>query len=266
MAYIALNSLLKSFSFVLSDIIFSKTPAMRSLFIICCIFIASALYAQPAKPRLTEQSIVKDGNGTIYPASIWKALLIKGAYKVKPIDVQNPESEFLLVKLTDEEKAKHMEMLPKPKESAFFQTGSKIKLFNTRDIDGNKLDLKDASGKILVFNFWFIKCSPCRLEIPDLNELVAQYKGNDKVQFIGVALDQKRDLKEFLGQQPFHYQIIDNGSFYTENLGIRSYPTHLVVDTEGKVYFHASGLTQNTVYWVKKSIDELLSKKAEAKP
>jgi hypothetical protein len=38
------------------------------------------------------------------------------------------------------------------------------------------------------------------------------------------------------------------------------YPTHVIVDAEGKVYFHTSGLAVNTVYWINKSIKELLAK------
>jgi hypothetical protein len=41
---------------------------------------------------------------------------------------------------------------------------------------------------------------------------------------------------------------------------VRLYPTHVILDTEGKVYFHTSGLAMNTIYWIKKSIKELLVK------
>jgi len=78
--------------------------------------------------------------------------------------------------------------------------------------------------------------------------------------FVGIALDAKNELQEFLEKTPFKYAIIDNGRFAADKFGIRFFPTHVIVDTEGKVYFHTSGLASNTVHWIKKSIEELLAK------
>ncbi len=98
------------------------------------------------------------------------------------------------------------------------------------------------------------------MEIPALNDLVAQYKTNTALQFIGIALDDKYRLDEFLKTMPFNYAIIDNGKYLAELYRIQSYPTHVIVDPQGKVYFHTTGLAQNTIYWLNKSIFELLNK------
>lgn len=232
---------------------------MRTALLVCLSAFINLAIAQTPKPRLTESSIVKDAEGTIYPYDITRALLMKGSYTLKT----SGNDTFLLVELSESERLARLEKMPKPKESAFFKNGEKIKLPNTTDIDGSKLRLKESTGKILVLNFWFINCPPCRTEIPDLNELVESYKGNENIQFIAVALDAKSNLETFLKQIPFKYQIVDNGRFITDKFNIRSYPTHVILDTEGKVYFHTSGLATNTVYWLKKSIDQLLSQSAQ---
>lgn len=221
----------------------------------CCLF-TMACIAQ-TRLRVDENSVVKDSSGTVYPYGIWQPLLQKG-YVLKPVDPKNAQTEFLLVKLTEEQQAARMEKMGRPRESDYFKTGEKITLFNTSDIDGNKLNLKNLQGKILVLNFWFVDCSPCRHEIPELNKLVDSFKTNDKVMFIAVALDNKASLQEFLSRFPFKYTIVDNGRFITDRYGIRSYPTHLIVDAEGKVYFHTTGLGPNTISWIRKSILELL--------
>jgi len=87
--------------------------------------------------------------------------------------------------------------MPKPRESPYFSTGKKISLFKSTDINNKKINLKDEKGKIIVLNFWFIDCAPCRMEMPDLNDLVEKYKGNDSVLFIAVALDTRSDIKDF---------------------------------------------------------------------
>jgi hypothetical protein len=38
--------------------------------------------------------------------------------------------------------------------------------------------------------------------------------------------------------------------------GIKLYPTNVVIDKDGKVRFHSSGLYTGTAYWIDKTIDE----------
>jgi thiol-disulfide isomerase/thioredoxin len=222
------------------------------------IFLISSAYSQISNRILDENKIVKDSSGYVYPYAIWRALVNKG-YSLRPLDPKNKNSEFLLIKLTEKQLAYRLEKMPKPTESKYFTTGEKIKLFKTRDINNDKLNLKEYPGKVIVLNFWFIDCPPCRQEIPDLNELVEKYKNNDSVKFVAVALDDSRDLKEFLKKIPFNYTIVDKGKYIADSYGIMSYPTHVIVNAEGKVYFHSSGVATNTVHWLQKTIDELLN-------
>jgi peroxiredoxin len=226
-------------------------------------FLASFIcFSQNIKQVLDENAVVKDSAGTKYAPEVWKALLMHG-YTIKAVDPGDANTEFLLVRLSDEEQARRLERMPKPRESSFFKTGEKMGSFKTRDINGNKIDLKALEGKIVVLNFWFVNCSPCRMEIPDLNKMVDSFKTNNKIVFIAIALDDRSILKSFLEKTPFNYNIIDGGKFIADKYGVRSYPTHVVIDTEGKVYFHTSGLSTNTVYWLSKTIKELLSKTGE---
>lgn len=153
-----------------------------------------------------------------------------------------------------------METMPKPDESKSFRTGVKFATFNEMDINGNKYKSKELKGNVIVINFWFINCPPCRMEIPELNEMVASFKEHKDVIFIGIALDQKYELQEFLKTFPFDYNIIDNGRNLAASYRVNSFPTHVVIDRDGKIKFHTAGLAKNTVYWIKKSIDEALAK------
>ena len=210
--------------------------------------------------QLTEKSVVKDSTGKICPSAVWSALYMKGDYDIKAENPEDIHTAFVLVRLSEKEKEARFAQMPKPKESDFFKTGQQLDLFNAKDIQGNELKQKEAKGKIIVINFWFINCGPCRREIPDLNELADQYKNNDRVVFVAVGLDPKESVKTFLEKTPFHYTLVDEGRTIAGRYGIRFYPTHVIIDTEGKVYFHTSGLAMNTVYWLKRSVRELLQK------
>jgi thiol-disulfide isomerase/thioredoxin len=191
--------------------------------------------------------------------------MMQGDYIIKPVDRHNENTEFLLTRLTEQQKIERAEKMPKPRESDYFKTGKEFVAFKTTDINNKKINLKEEKGKIIVINFWFINCPPCRMEIPALNELVATFKGNDSIRFIAVALDDRADLQQFLKSFPFDYDIVDQGRYLADRCGIRSYPTHVIIDQQGKIYFHTSGLAMNTVYWIKKSITELLKQGAVAR-
>jgi len=68
--------------------------------------------------------------------------------------------------------------------------------FSVTDIKGNTYTSEELKGKVVVLNFWFIGCAPCRIEIPGLNEMVKHYD-KEEVVFIAFALDGKEELKKF---------------------------------------------------------------------
>jgi thiol-disulfide isomerase/thioredoxin len=228
---------------------------MKSILLALFLFSFSQLSAQ--KTISANDMIVKDSSGQVLSSDIWQALLMKGNYDLKP-DGQN--NNFLLVKLSDEQALKRMEKLAKPKPSTAFVDGKKTGLFKAKDLEGIKMNLDDSTGKIIVLNFWFINCGPCRKEIPDLNNLVDSFS-KDKVEFVAVGLDSRDDIEKFIKSMPFKYRIVPDGRNIATNYGIRGYPTHAIIDQEGKIYFHTTGLAMNTIYWLKKSIKELIGKK-----
>ncbi len=206
--------------------------------------------------QITQSSIVKDSSGTIYPMQTWKALLATGRYSLKANKGDN--NSFLLVRISDEEFEKLVKNIAKPKESVAFKPGSNFQHIKDRSINNEKINTKKLAEKIIVLNFWFIKCPPCVQEMPELNKIVEEYKNDSNVVFIAVALDEDYDIKQFLKKQPFKYNIIGNGKHIAGNYGVRSYPTHVVISPEGKIHFSSTGYSGiATTTWLKKSIEEL---------
>lgn len=232
------------------------------LFLLAIIIFISAGYSQVSKATVTtkfdENTVVKSvDRSTTYPYAIWQKLMQSGKYSLRK---EKLNDFYTLVEMTPEmlaRRAEAVDKMPMPRESAFFKTGDMISSFKERDMNGNKFNLKELKGKVVVLNFWFINCPPCRQEIPDLNDMKASSESKDVV-FIAIALDEKYDIETFLKTTPFTYNIIENGRYIANQYRITSYPTHVVVDKEGVIKFHTSGLAPNTVKWLKKSIDEAL--------
>jgi thiol-disulfide isomerase/thioredoxin len=206
--------------------------------------------------KLDENSIIRDSSGMQYPYIIWKKMMSTGDYMIKRVGPITDSAIYLITKLTDDEKDLRYNKMPKPAGSPVFTNGDKINSFSANDIDGKKLKLKDLAGKVVVLNFWFIGCPPCRMELPDLNKLALKYANDPNVVFIAIALDQSRDIKEFIKTNPIAYHIIDDGQIYANMYKIHLFPTNVVLNKEGKVIFHSVGYAANTPYWIKKTIEE----------
>ena len=164
----------------------------------------------------------------------------------------------MIYELASSETATRIESLPKPIETTSFKTGNELSNFKITDIEGKKFNLKELAGKVVILNFWFINCAPCRMEIPELNKMVSKYKNNPNVVFLAVSLDFKSEIRDFLKKSPFLYNIMDNGEWLAKSYNVNSYPTHVVIDQSAKILFHSTGLAQNTIYWIDKSIEEAL--------
>jgi thiol-disulfide isomerase/thioredoxin len=219
---------------------------------------ANAQTTAVIRHRVDENSIVKDSSGMNYPYVVWQKLISTGNYTLRAIDPRSDSTAYLIVQLSEKERDAMLSRLPKPSENKFFTDGEKLELFNTKDINGNKLKLKDMAGKVIVLNFWFIGCPPCGMEIPELNKIALEYASNPNVIFVAVCLDEDYQIIDFTKNNPFSYHIIDHGQYYADQYKINLYPTNVVLDKDGKVRFHASGYSSGIPYWIKKTIDEAL--------
>ncbi len=75
------------------------------------------------------------------------------------------------------------------------------------DRDGQQRSLSEWNGKVQVINFWATWCAPCRREIPMLNALAAE-QSDQGVAVIGIAIDFREDVLNFLGQTPIDYTVL----------------------------------------------------------
>jgi thiol-disulfide isomerase/thioredoxin len=225
-------------------------------------WLASTAFAQaPTAPRptiqITEKSVVVDAAGAPLPYAVWRQLVGNGDYKMQAAPGSSAaQPVFQVVARTEAERAAYLAKLPPPDASPFFTTGQPLAPFKLRDLNGRKYDSKELAGKIIVLNFWFIGCPPCRMEIPELNKLVQQNAKRDDVVFLAVALDERDAIEKFTKEHPYEYALVPGGQYTAQRYNIASYPTNLVVDRQGKVVFHAQ-YHPNMAAFLQKAIDEV---------
>lgn len=115
--------------------------------------------------------------------------------------------------------------------------------FTAVDVNGKEYKLSDFAGKVVVLDFWFTGCVPCKMEMPYMEKIAESMKG-DPIQFISMSLDTGTQLldswKEMIkdAQGPVLNLNVPGGfkSELPKKFGIRSVPRIVIIDQEGKIY------------------------------
>ena len=106
--------------------------------------------------------------------------------------------------------------------------------------DGSTCQLSDLFGQLLYIDVWATWCAPCCKEIPHLEKIVAQYKGNDKVKFVSISVDRNQSawLKKLENDQPDWEQYIlspEEEQLFMSNWGIGGIPRFIMINKEGRI-------------------------------
>jgi peroxiredoxin len=129
--------------------------------------------------------------------------------------------------------------------------------FDVKNLEGKPLNLSALRGKVVVLNFWFVGCAPCRVEMPGLNTLTEEFEDEDVV-FVAFALDDAEALKAFLKEKEFTYQIVPNSGKIAAHYGVKVYPTHVIINKKGEKEFMLTGGSEDRHKQLRPLIKNLL--------
>lgn len=124
-----------------------------------------------------------------------------------------------------------------------FLKGNKEFDFSLPNEKGEYHKLTDYKGKVVLIDFWYMGCLPCRAYIQDVvKPLVAKYTGDADVEFILINLDKEAVFKRVVDQGVVPKEIVN---LNTEDLqfshplikkiGINAYPYPMLFSKDGEV-------------------------------
>ena len=106
---------------------------------------------------------------------------------------------------------------------------------------GETVTSAEKLGEVLVVNFWYASCAPCRAEASDLQSINAQFE-NEGASFLGVNVrDQAPNAIAFNETYSVTYPSVldvDTGAMqlaFSGSIPPNAVPTTLVLDAEGRV-------------------------------
>jgi thiol-disulfide isomerase/thioredoxin len=118
------------------------------------------------------------------------------------------------------------------------QTGH-APLFSAPDREGKPVSLTDLRGRLVLLNFWFSDCAPCREEMPSLEALARRFAG--RVEVLALSVDPSWEkVDRFLasdpdlrGQKPAYRILLDPQKSIPPRFGTFKYPETFLVAPDG---------------------------------
>jgi len=116
--------------------------------------------------------------------------------------------------------------------------------FRFKDQSGQQFSLSDFRGKVVLINFWFTTCSPCREEIPSLQSLLRQID-TANLKLLALSVDDSwASVNGFMRENGISIPVFaDFDKQISSRYGTFKFPETYVVDKKGRVALKVIGAT-----------------------
>ncbi len=134
--------------------------------------------------------------------------------------------------------------------------------FSIKDMEGKVIDFNTYKGKTIFINLWATWCGPCRVEMPSIQKLYDRVNHDDII-FVMLSLDDPKNTNKiihFISDRHFTLPVYQPASALPEELDVRSIPTTLVIDPNGKIVSKKVGAANFDTDKFEKFLTELARK------
>ncbi len=146
-------------------------------------------------------------------------------------------------------------------EQTTLKIGDKAPVFSLPDLENNYVFLRDYSGEKLrkpwknkikyavVISFFATWCGPCKKEIPYLEKLQAEFKG-ENIRFFLIDVGEEREkLDQYLKKNETNLTILhDRYKQTSEKYGANSLPRLIVIDKDGTIQLIKKGFKDGSSF------------------
>jgi len=111
---------------------------------------------------------------------------------------------------------------------------------------GEEWSTRVIDNKVVLINFWATWCGPCRMEIPEFNELYKSYHEKG-LEILGISVsDNKKQLKNFTKSFAVDYPLLYGSARDMNNImkdygGVYAVPSSFLIGKEGSIIWSYPG-------------------------
>lgn len=133
--------------------------------------------------------------------------------------------------------------LPPGVDTEKSEVGFKAPAFTVRNLKGQRVQLADYKGKVVILNLWATWCGPCRVEMPGMENLYRRYRSQG-LEILAVSLDKGSSdkVQTFADEYRLSFPVLMDsdreveGKYHTLTI-----PTTFVIDKKGMIVAEVEG-------------------------
>lgn len=131
--------------------------------------------------------------------------------------------------------------------------------FAYSNLSGITATTASLKGKVVFINFWASWCSPCRAEMPSLNNLYKKLKDDNRFVFLFMNEDEdKTKAMQYLNKNNFIIPLYKRSGNVPNEIFSGTLPTTIVLNKQGNIVLKHEGMAgYNTDAFIKQ-LKELL--------
>ena len=118
--------------------------------------------------------------------------------------------------------------------------------FTLKAINDSTYTLSELKGNVVLINFWATWCGPCRMEIPEFNELYEEYHDRG-FELLGISIsDTKKQLKNYTNSYKVEYPLLygstkDLNKITKDYGGVYAVPSSFLIGRNGNIIWSYPG-------------------------
>jgi peroxiredoxin len=147
-----------------------------------------------------------------------------------------------------------------PSQSGTVAAGKLAANFKLKDLRGHEISLASLRGKVVFLNIWATWCAPCREEMPSIESLYNDFKGNKD--FVVLAVSQDTDgsmVQPFIEQNHLQFTVLlDPRNEVGERYDVNGIPETFIIGRDGRIVAHHVGPYDWSNADIREALQELI--------
>jgi peroxiredoxin len=142
------------------------------------------------------------------------------------------------------------------------EPGHPAPLFELKDAKGTSVRLADQKGKVVLLNFWSVRCVPCAAEMPSLERLFRAFR-KDGLMVLAITVDRSGKLvNDFVKENSLTFPVLldPEKEVAFDDYAAADLPVTFLIDKTGLIVEVFRGQKDWDSVDIKRKIQGLLAK------